>query len=45
MNDINEWIEINIILPMNAFAKKHPDMPLVISLIALAISIIAPLLK
>jgi hypothetical protein len=34
-----------VIIPMNKFAKKHPNMPLIISITALLCSIILPLLR
>lgn len=45
MNSIGEWIDINILIPMNNFAKKHPNMPLIISILALLLSILSPMLK
>ncbi len=35
----------NIINKMNKFAVKHPNLPLIISIVALIASIIAPLLR
>ena len=37
---MNEFIDNKIIIPMNNFADKYPYFPLVISIIALLISVI-----
>lgn len=40
MQKLNNFIDDEIILPMNDFARKHPNMPLAISIIALVVSIL-----
>ena len=35
---MNNFIDNKIIEPMNKFAEKNPDLPLIISVIALVIS-------
>ena len=36
---MNDFIDNKIIIPMNNFAEKHPNLPIIISVIALIISI------
>lgn len=42
---MNDFIDKKIIIPMNSYANKHPNMPFTISIIALLTSIILPLLR
>ena len=35
---MDNFIDKKIIIPMNKFAQKHPNMPLIISIIALLAS-------
>ena len=37
---MNEFIDEKIIEPMNRFAERHPNLPLVISIIALLASLL-----
>ena len=37
---MNNFIDDKIIIPMNEFADKHPNMPLIISIIALLIVLV-----
>lgn len=42
---MNDFIDKKIIIPMNRYANRHPNMPFIISIIALLASIILPLLR
>lgn len=37
---MNEFIDNKIIIPMNQFAEKHPNLPFIISVIALLVSLV-----
>ena len=42
---MNDWIDEKIIDPMNKWAEKHPWFPLQFSIVALAISLLALIIK
>ena len=44
-DNMSDWIDEMIIEPMNKWAEKHPWFPLQISIIALIISILLPIVR
>ena len=42
---MNDWIDENIIDPMNNWAEKHPWFPHIFSIVALIISILLPIVR